>query len=469
MVHSGGFYTVEKQKSLGVAPEQVRWFRWEAFVTWLAGVILLVLVYYLGDGLIDVDVADISKQAGIAIGVGAMVTGWIIYDLAVRSPLGKSQAAFAGFGLVMTAAVAWGLMHVFSGRAAYIHVGAIFGTIMTLNVWMRILPAQRGMIAAAAGGEKFDASLGGQAKLRAKHNTFMAVPRGFYPGVSPGVPRILVGSHLDTVPNAGAFDGILGVVLVVGLVKSLEGMKLPFGIEVVGFSEEEGVRFGVPFIGSRALVGRVDEELLGRKDERGISVRKAIQDFGLNPNEISKAVLSDDVLGYLEFHIEQGPVLENLGRPLGVVEAIVGQNRMEFTFSGQANHAGTTPMNLRHDALSAGAEWILAAENLAQRTPGMVATGGFVEAKPGATNVIPGEARATLDIRHASDRERTEALDKLIRQAESNAVRRGVTVKWRTLLAQHAVAMDPFLTEQIERAIQTAGCEPHRMASDAGP
>jgi uncharacterized membrane protein len=147
MVHSGGFYTVEKQKSLGVAPEQVRWFRWEALMTWLAGVVLLVLVYYLGDGLIDPDVADISKQAGIAIGVGAMVAGWFIYDLAVRSPLGKSQTAFAGFGLVMTAAAAWGLTHVLSGRAA-----------------------------AAAAGEKFDASLGAQAKLRSKHNTFMAVP-----------------------------------------------------------------------------------------------------------------------------------------------------------------------------------------------------------------------------------------------------------------------------------------------------
>jgi len=150
--------------------------------------------------------------------------------------------------------------------------------------------------------------------------------RGFYPGVSPGVPRILVGSHLDTVPNAGAFDGILGVVLAVGLVKSLEGMKLPFGDRGRWFfPEEEGVRFGVPFIGSRALVGRVDEELLGRKDEQGVSVRKAIQDFGLNPNEISKAAPGDDVLGYIEFHIEQGPVLEHLGRPLGVVEAIVGQ------------------------------------------------------------------------------------------------------------------------------------------------
>jgi allantoate deiminase len=292
--------------------------------------------------------------------------------------------------------------------------------------------------------------------------------RGFYAGAAPGAPRILMGSHLDTVPNAGAFDGILGVVLAVALVESLNGMKLPFGIEVVGFSEEEGVRFGVPFIGSRALVGRVDEELLGRRDAQGISVRKAIQDFGLNPNEISKAAMREDVLGFLEFHIEQGPVLESLGRQLGVVEAIVGQNRLEVTFSGQANHAGTTPMNLRHDALAAAAEWIVAVEQLARRTPGIVATVGFIEARPGAANVISGEARAMLDIRHASDRARTEALDELIRQAESIAVRRGVTVKWRTLLVQNAVAMDPFLTERIEHAIHKAGCEPHRMASGAG-
>src|ERR1700730_7575692 len=179
MVHSGGFYTVEKQKSLGVAPEQVHWFRWEALMTWLSGAVLLVLLYYLGDGLIDTDVADISKTAGIAIGVAAMVAGWVIYDLAVRSPLRNSQAAFAGFGVVLTGAAAWGLLHVFSGRGAYIHMGAIFGTIMTLNVWMRILPAQRKMLAAAAAGEKFDALLGAQAKLTSKHNTFLAVPGVF--------------------------------------------------------------------------------------------------------------------------------------------------------------------------------------------------------------------------------------------------------------------------------------------------
>jgi uncharacterized membrane protein len=176
MVHSGGFYTVEKQKSLGIAPGLVHWFRWEALMTWLSGMVLLFLVYYFSGGLIDTDVANISAGRGIVIGLGALVAGWIVYDLAVRSPLGKSEPAFAAFALIMTASASWGFMHVFSGRAAYIHVGAIFGTIMTLNVWMRILPAQRKMIAAAAAGAKFDASLGAQAKLRSKHNTFMSVP-----------------------------------------------------------------------------------------------------------------------------------------------------------------------------------------------------------------------------------------------------------------------------------------------------
>ena len=292
--------------------------------------------------------------------------------------------------------------------------------------------------------------------------------RGLYPGASPAAPRILIGSHLDTVPNAGAYDGILGVMLALGLVESLDGLKLPFEIEVVGFSEEEGVRFGVPFIGSRGLVGRVDEDLLNRHDADGVSVRKAIQDFGLNPDELPDAVLRDNALGYLEFHIEQGPILENLNRPLGVVESIAGQNRLEFTFSGRANHAGTTPMHLRHDALAAAAEWIVAVEATARQTTGLVATVGFVEAKPGANNVIAGEARATLDVRHASDKMRTQALDDLAREAQAIAAKRGLSVKWRTLLAQNAVAMDPFLTSQIELAIRNSGCGPHRMPSGAG-
>jgi uncharacterized membrane protein len=176
MVHSGGFYAVEKQKSLGVGPEQVHWFRWEAAMTWLSGIVLMFLVYYFSGGLIDPDIADISQGRGIAIGIGVLIFGWVIYDLALRSSLGRSEIGFAIFSLIMTASFAYGLVHVFSGRAAYIHVGAIFGTIMVLNVWMRILPAQRKMIAAAAAGATFDPALGAQAKMRSKHNTFMAVP-----------------------------------------------------------------------------------------------------------------------------------------------------------------------------------------------------------------------------------------------------------------------------------------------------
>jgi uncharacterized membrane protein len=212
MVHSGGFYTVEKQKALGVGPEDVHWFRWEAFMTWLAGMVLLVLVYYVGSGLIDPDVADISKAAGIGIGLGALLGGWIVYDLAVRSPLGKSEAGFAGFALVATAALAWGLLHVFSGRAAYIHVGAVFGTIMTLNVWMRILPAQRKMIAAAAAGAKFDAALGAQAKLRSKHNTFMAVPVVF----------LMISNHYPVATYGNTYSwGVLVALVVTGWAAAL--------------------------------------------------------------------------------------------------------------------------------------------------------------------------------------------------------------------------------------------------------
>lgn len=206
MVHSGGFYAVEKQKSLGVSASQVHWFRWEAAMTWLGGMVLLVLVYYLGSGLIDPDVADISKTAGIVIGVGSIVLGWLIYDGAMLSPLGKSQSAFMAFAFLLIAAASWGLLHLLSGRAAYIHMGAIFGTIMTANVWSRILPAQRKMIAAAAAGQSFDTALGAQAKLRSKHNTFMAVPVVF----------LMLSNHypVATYGSRYAWPVMLGLILV---------------------------------------------------------------------------------------------------------------------------------------------------------------------------------------------------------------------------------------------------------------
>jgi uncharacterized membrane protein len=176
MVHSGGFYTVDRQKTLKIAPEQVHWFRWEALMTWLSGIALLFLVYYSSSGLIDPDVAEISQASGIAIGLGVLAGGWIVYDLAARSALGRSEVGFAVFSLFAIAVLAWALMHVFSGRAAYIHVGATMGTIMSANVWLCILPSQRKMIATAAAGRTLDPTLGAQAKLRSKHNTFMAVP-----------------------------------------------------------------------------------------------------------------------------------------------------------------------------------------------------------------------------------------------------------------------------------------------------
>jgi allantoate deiminase len=292
--------------------------------------------------------------------------------------------------------------------------------------------------------------------------------RGFYAAAQPAAPRLLLGSHLDTVPNGGAYDGILGVVIAIALIESLQNRRLPFAIDVVGFSEEEGVRFGLPFIGSRALVGALDEELLNRQDANGISVRDAIKDFGLNPAGISRAILSDDTLAYLEFHIEQGPVLESIGRSLGAVDAIAAQTRMTFEFLGRANHAGTTPMHLRHDAIAAAAEWIVAVERTAQNHPGLVATVGQIEAKPGAINVIAAEARVTLDVRHKSNDIRDGAVDALVRLAEEIVVRRGLTLRQSVLLSQRAVTMDPFLVDQVQEAIRRTGCQPHRMTSGAG-
>jgi allantoate deiminase len=292
--------------------------------------------------------------------------------------------------------------------------------------------------------------------------------RAVYPGAQVSGPRLLVGSHLDTVPNAGAYDGILGVVIALALLQGLQGRRLLFAIEVVGFSEEEGVRFGTPFIGSRALVGRLDEQLLNIQDAHGITVRKAIENFGLIPEQIPQAKLGNDVLGYLEFHIEQGPVLESLHQPLAAVEAIAGQSRLEFIFSGRANHAGTTPMHLRCDAIAGAAEWIVAVENTAREKPSLVATVGKIEAKPGAANVIAAEARLTLDVRHRSDEVRSRAVDDLIRRAHEIAARRGLSIGEKILLNQPAVAMDSFLTAAIEQAMIKAGCKPHRMASGAG-
>jgi len=271
-------------------------------------------------------------------------------------------------------------------------------------------------------------------------------------GVYGDGPRLMIASHLDTVPHAGPFDGILGVMIAVALVER----RPKCAVEIAAFAEEEGVRFGVPFIGSRALVGSpvMDEPVLD-----------AIRDFGLDPQRIPEAVLGPEVKGYLEFHIEQGPVLAGLGLQLGVVEAIAGLSRWDIRFEGNANHAGTTPMSVRHDALACAAEWIGLVEHMAQATPGLVATVGKIDVKPGAGNVIPGVATASLDVRHASDEVRAPALNLLLDGAEHIAKRRGLTVTGEPRLEQPAT---PLHFETLEEAVGAAGFPVHRMVSGAG-
>jgi allantoate deiminase len=292
--------------------------------------------------------------------------------------------------------------------------------------------------------------------------------RGLWPGSAPKSPRLVIGSHLDTVPNAGAFDGILGVVLGVTVVEELQGKHLPFAIEIIGFSEEEGVRFSRPFLGSLAVVGKLDEETLARTDRNGTSVREAIQAYGLDPTQLPAAVLSDDAIAYLEFHIEQGPVLESEDVSLAIVEALVGQTRKQFVFTGHANHSGTTPMHLRHDAMAAAAKWIVAVEDYAGSHNGLVATVGRVEVSPGAGNVIAGRVTASLDVRHVDDTVRRDAVVAMMEHARVAAATRGVQITTDTQLEQPAVPLNPHLTTLLHSAAAQAGFPTRRITSGAG-
>jgi len=278
-------------------------------------------------------------------------------------------------------------------------------------------------------------------------------------GVWGSGPSLMIGSHLDTVPQAGAFDGILGVMLGIELVEGVKDRTLvPYGIEVVGFSDEEGVRFGVPFIGSRALVGDpvMDDNIL-----------EAIRAFDLDPNEIPKAAIGKDIKGYLEFHIEQGPVLEENQLALGVVDAIVGQARAVVEFHGMAGHAGTTPMDSRRDALAAAAEWIAVVEKTAIEGQ-LVATVGRIDVRPGAVNVIPGVARASLDVRHKDTRKLNQAIELLQRSAEEIAKRRQMKGWWEQLSLQRPVAMDAAMTGVLASAVNAARRRIYRLSSGAG-
>jgi allantoate deiminase len=294
---------------------------------------------------------------------------------------------------------------------------------------------------------------------------------GRRPGTSVLAGTLLMGSHLDTVRDAGAFDGPLGVVTAIALAGRLreEGVALPFALDVLGFADEEGLRFGTAYLGSRAVAGTFDEGLLEVVDEDGASVRDALLAFGGDPASAVAGGASrrgEQLLGYVEVHMEQGPVLERRGAPVGVVSGIAGATRAEVRFTGLAGHAGTVPMALRRDCAPAVAELVLAAEALARGTDGLLATVGRLSVAPGAPNVVPGSATAFLDVRHADDAVRRDAVEALRARAVQIAEARALEVAWDVRLDTPAVAMDAALTARLAHAAPDAPSLPSGAGHD---
>lgn len=282
---------------------------------------------------------------------------------------------------------------------------------------------------------------------------------------------LLMGSHLDTVRDAGAFDGPLGVLLALAAVEDLhaQGRRLSFALEVLAFSDEEGLRFGTAYLGSKAFTGQLDPAYLDLRDADGVTLADAIRAAGSDPVTLARdRRAADDLIGYCEWHIEQGPVLEARNLPVGVVTAVAGQRRMAIEFMGQAGHAGTVPMAGRRDALVAAAEFVLAVEAQAQAQPGLVATVGRLVVEPGAGNVIPGRVTLSLDMRHAEDWLRVAACAGLQAKVQAIGLRRSVAVTWQVLQDTPAVACAPGLTDLLAQAVAATGTSVCRLPSGAG-
>ena len=294
---------------------------------------------------------------------------------------------------------------------------------------------------------------------------------GRYEGTAPGLPALLLGSHLDTVVDAGRYDGMLGVVSAIACVADLSaaGTRLPFAIEIVGFADEEGTRFGATLLGSRALAGTFDLSVLSRTDPDGITLADAMVRFGLDPAEIATAARRrEEFLGYVELHIEQGPVLEAEGLAVGCVTAISGATRLAVEIKGMAGHAGTVPMASRHDALAAAAECMLLIERRAAAEPELVGTVGRIEAGPGAVNVVPGLARFTVDLRAPADERRVAALADLLTGFDAIARRRGVTLTATKTHDAASTPCAPWLADQIRDAIEAEALGLRSLPSGAG-
>ena len=294
---------------------------------------------------------------------------------------------------------------------------------------------------------------------------------GRYPGEASQETALLLGSHLDTVRNAGKYDGALGVLAAIAAVDELNRAeeRLPFALEVIAFGDEEGVRFPVTLTGSRAVAGTFDPAALDAEDAEGISLREALQRFGCDPLQVpGLRHRPETVLGYIEVQIEQGPVLEAEDLSLGVVTAINGASRFDLDVAGEAGHAGTVPMRLRKDALAAAAEMVLAIERRASATPDLVATVGRLAALPGAVNVIPGTVRLTLDIRAPADAVRAAAVHDLEQELAGIAARRAVRLEISGTYDVPAATCAPQLIGQLEDAVARAGIRPLRLPSGAG-
>jgi allantoate deiminase len=294
---------------------------------------------------------------------------------------------------------------------------------------------------------------------------------GHYAGKKPGAKILLLGSHLDTVRDAGKFDGPLGVILAIACVEHLyrRQIRFPFAVQVIGFADEEGVRYQTAYLGSKALAGCFDPADLQRKDAAGISMAEAIRIFGGHPTKIKSAAMNPkELLGYIEAHIEQGPVLEKENLALATVTVIAGQTRAKIIFQGRAGHAGTTPMNLRKDALCAAAEFILAAEHLARNTTGLVATIGQIHAGPGAVNVIAGETRLSLDVRHAKESTRRSALKKLKLISQKIAKKRGLKIDFNLVHEASSVACSTKLSGLLAQAVLRRQKKLLQLPSGAG-
>ena len=292
---------------------------------------------------------------------------------------------------------------------------------------------------------------------------------GFYRGT--GDETLVLGSHLDTVRDAGKYDGILGVMVAIACVQRLHdrGERLPFAIEVAAFADEEGLRFGTAYLGSSVYAGAFDEELLYLQDGEGVTLREAVRAFGGDPGALEQEDRRDGgLLGYCEVHIEQGPVLEEHDLPVGIVTAISGQSRVGLVFDGEAGHAGTVPMEERQDALCTAAEFVLEADHAARAEPGAVATVGEISALPGAANVVPGRTDLSLDVRHPDDEVRVRLRDHLKTRAQEIAASRGCDYEWRLRQETPAVPADPDLSALLARAIEDSGAAVHRLPSGAG-